>query len=369
MGVALPLLTGATAWAMGEGLRRVFEPLLMAGMIGGAWGFPLALLLAVLATRRVRSGRVHADHGGLHLPSETIPFDDVAVAWQRVGHQVEVVLHSGDELLIEPKTPEAARALASIVRRGLGGRRAYSLAGEGPALRISRQLLGWTLPLAAIVPFAALEPSLAALAPAALAISVGIAWGSRRVRFAADGLTIEGRFRKRFIAYRDIEAVGLAELGPLHAVRVRVGGSWVTVVAAAPLARAQAIHALVEEGMRMAERGAEAGAHVPALERLGAEDDEALREKLAALAKGGGYRGPAIDPSRLDQLMRNPAAANDQRVAAALALRETPEGRAKTRVAAEASAEPDVRDALEALAEEELELEEARSIVRRIGRK
>ena len=76
---------------------------------------------------------------------------------------------------------------------------------------------------------------------------------------------------------------------------------------------------------------------------------------LRALGEGqGGYRGIGLTPDHLWRIAEDASAPRESRVGAALALRSTldDEGRRRLRVAAESSASPKVRVALEATADE-----------------
>jgi hypothetical protein len=116
----------------------------------------------------------------------------------------------------------------------------------------------------------------------------------------------------------------------------------------------------------MVERGEAAGASVGT---LADEADEAgeWRLRLRGVAHKSGYRGAALDVERLISIVRNPAAEAAHRIAAALALRAEPAGVARLRVAADVSTEPDVREALEALATEAVDERRVERALRRLS--
>lgn len=332
---------------------------------------PLVLLLAVrLATRRRRIATVSVDEHGLQIDGETIPPRDLALAWRVRRRQVEVFLRSGDELSIDLLSELSAEELAAAIRARCHRDEAYTLGGSTALGRMGRQMGLWVVPMTVAAVIAGAYPPLATLLGLAGAAGFVFAVGNRRLRFAADGVEIQARFRKRYVPYRSIAVVRVEKRwGGARAVVAELrDGTRLSLLGRTTETRAELVRGIVDEGVAMAERGASAGAHVPDLERAGGEDDEHLAHKIAGVGKGGSYRGAAIDPDRLVTLMRNPAADADQRIAAALALRETREGRTRIRVAAEVSAEPGVREALESLADEELEEAEARRIVRALGR-
>lgn len=130
--------------------------------------------------------------------------------------------------------------------------------------------------------------------------------------------------------------------------------------------RATLLKGLIDEGVAMVQRGDDAGAQLAALEAGDASPEE-LEQRLHGVTRGGRYRAAAMDPERLATLVRNPAAPARTRIAAAIALRETTGGRAQLRVAAEVSEEPEVRDALESLAEEEADPVRDRELLRRLA--
>ncbi len=99
-------------------------------------------------------------------------------------------------------------------------------------------------------------------------------------------------------------------------------------------------------------RDAAVGSRAPALELSGSLEDR-VRVAKGVLEGAGGYRVGHVEPDAVGDLLADPAAAAEDRVAAALALVDHPGGRARVRVAAETTADRSVRAALEAAASED----------------
>ncbi|MFW5920326.1 MAG: hypothetical protein ACOCUS_00700, partial [Polyangiales bacterium] len=158
--------------------------------------------------------------------------------------------------------------------------------------------------------------------------------------------------RRRYVPYRDVESVEARSRCLRYAVRLRLReGRSVLVGRFFTAERAHLVRELLEEGLAMVERGREAGAEVADLAR-GEEALDGFLERLDALTRGT-YRAPTLSPDRLFDVMRNPAADPAQRASAAVALRNDPRGVARIRVAADVSADPAIRSALEQLAADE----------------
>jgi hypothetical protein len=84
----------------------------------------------------------------------------------------------------------------------------------------------------------------------------------------------------------------------------------------------------------------------------GARSMEDWRKGLRELVNGEGYRAAPLDPKEIERALRNPRVRVDQRIGAAIALREAGM-RDAVRVAADEEPQKEVRLALEALADDE----------------
>lgn len=284
-----------------------------------------------------------------------LPWSEVGVAWMRAPRVVEIATASGDEACLFFGSPREAAAAVAAIRQQAHDRPAYPLSLRTDSGYLWRQTMAWLLP-AAIAPFGVYLGPLGLLAaPIALSLGAVASRGSGRIVLGADGVIIERRVERVYVPYRDIERVQrwsgvLGRSLLLHLKdgrRIRLG-SFLDGT------RASLAEALLNEGLRMVERGEAAGTGSASLAHAGQAPDELMRS-LSARAKKAGYRAAALDTERLFSIVRNPAADAAQRIAAALALRAEPSGPARIRVAAEVSNEPDVREALEALSAESVD--------------
>ncbi len=377
----------ALAWC-GKHAWTLALPFVALGVIGG-WlptdlrvlGLVLGLELAVFMTPLVMIASLAAsyfagaqrwgpsearlDEHGLHLGGHSIPNRDLATAWSITSEELEVITHGGDELRLVFQDPEEAAAFGARIRAAADRSRSWTLTSGGHVSRLLRKVVGSFVPLAFAGLIAGTTPWLLPALPLGAGIAFVVARGRRRVRFGADGFTIEGRFRKRYVPYREVAGVVTVVQGMGNAVYVTLeDGSKLPVLSGMAQVRARLVHALIEEGAAMVERGEEAGAALSVLG--GAASEEELLERLLGGTQTARYRDAAVEPERLAQLIRNPAAPPEHRIAAAIALREVPGGRAKIRVAADVTDEPEVRGALEDLAEEALDEARGRAIVKRL---
>jgi len=368
--LSLPFLAyAAIGWSI-DGDARFIVGYLVSQLV--FYAVPVVLLIALAAaylvsTRRFGSGEIEVDDEGLRLAGKRLAHEDIATAWGITAEELEILTHAGDQLHVRFQDPEEARAVGAALRAASPRGKSWALDNGAHVGRSFRTIAGAFVPLTIGAVFVGAVWQLLPVLPAAALLAFGIARGVRRARFGADGVHVEGRFRSRFIAYRDIERVRI-ERGPLsYAVRVFLhDGASRLILRGMNRVRARLLSALIEEGMAMVGAGEDAGPECTDL-RPGL-DDEQLRRRLLSVARAGQYRGAAFDPERLGRLVRNPAAPPEQRIAAAWALRESPGGRVKIRVAAEVSEDPAVRVALEALGEDELDDRREREILRQLGR-
>jgi len=227
-------------------------------------------------------------------------------------------------------------AVVSLIVAGiLGGTEAIPLAAQIPL---------WILPVVAI------------------ALSLGTS-----VRVGADGIAVGWALRRMFVPAADVRAVDRYHLAPT----VTSKATWVLVLqrrsTSTPLRlplvgvaadRVDAIEARIRGLIaRTAERR---DAALTALHR-GQRDLAGWRRDMAALLAGGGFRRAAISAEDLQEVLDDPAASGEQKLGAALALRGAGGAmdRERVRIAAVASARPKLRVALEKVATDEEEPEEA----------
>jgi hypothetical protein len=174
----------------------------------------------------------------------------------------------------------------------------------------------------------------------------------RRLEVGIDGVRIDGIWRRRFVGHHEISAVhdeGAVRLRRHHGRSVHIP------VAKGPQRVAAAIEAAHEARERLAV------AELEGLER-GARDAATWRRDMEALREERGYRKKALRIEQLEELLNDPTAPPDRRVGAALAIRGDDAQRKRIEQAAAASADADLRAALEAAAEGEVaEVELARA--------
>lgn len=295
---------------------------------------------------------------------------DVGAAWQRGPLRVELATVAGDEVRLHFDSPEDAVGAIAALRGRARDRRAYPLALESDVVELVRHAHGWAR-AALLVPVALAADGVASMAWCLVALGLGwLFTRPRRLVLGADGVIIERRFEHRYVAFREIASVERTRpfVGRCSVVLSLTDGTRVVLARGLENERAKVMESLLNEGRAMVQRGHAAGASSAVL-----ANDEALSltewmRSLAFASKRADYRDTALDVERLASLARNPAADREQRIAAAVALRAVPSGLARVRVAAEVTAEPEVRAALEALAEEEVDQRRVERALRRLRR-
>ncbi|MGE0791175.1 MAG: hypothetical protein AB7S26_36215 [Sandaracinaceae bacterium] len=336
-------------------------PPISGGIIAWALVAPLfpiltltSLIAPYLATTR-HAQRVLVDELGLVLDPGTdpitIPREDIALAWAVAPGRIEILTRQKDRCVLRLRDASATVDTLSAIRALISRSQSYAIGAHLDLLRTLVKPLA-TLAAAACATQALFsDPIGAAVWLAVLPVAWLCARGTRSIELGADGFTIQGRLRSRFIPYREVASVhrGIALFFERVIVELE-SGERVVVAKRAGAERARLIEALLVEGRAMVDSGRDAGASVPTLER-GEEDLAEWEERVTMTAGKHGYRNPALDPERLASMLRNPAVSPEQRLGAALAVRRSPGGQAILRSAAEVSSDPEVRRALLALAE------------------
>ncbi|MDB4945241.1 MAG: hypothetical protein JWP97_4775 [Labilithrix sp.] len=190
---------------------------------------------------------------------------------------------------------------------------------------------------------------------AALVTVVLLAFGWPRAVIGSDGVRLLGRWRRPFVRYEEIAAVRAHDAGVELALThgrslqlLTIGQSRIQIDAlAGRIAQGRALHEASESRdlASVARDGRPLAVWRADLQRL-------------ALAPPG-FRDQALSQEDFVRLVLDARAPSDQRIGAALALRHgDPAARALVRVAANASASAELRDALLACAAEGEELDE-----------
>lgn len=181
-----------------------------------------------------------------------------------------------------------------------------------------------------------------------------------KVVVGVDGLLLKWLWRKRFISMKDI--VSVQAQGETRISIELTGGKYETIYTASPKRRGgvfnerrDVILARIHEALQ-SHRASRSGADVTAMVARGGRSLEEWKKALAALEAGdAGYRQAAVREEDLWRVVEDPRAGEDARAAAALVLRRGLDepGKARVRVAAEATASPRLRVALEAATAED----------------
>ncbi|MCC6872954.1 MAG: hypothetical protein IT378_01495 [Sandaracinaceae bacterium] len=304
------------------------------------------------------------------LIDHAYPTNEIGVARLATHDSVQVTTPT-HELDLRFSNGEDAVRFVRALSRAARERRAYELTLRSGAARLRRVATWWTagIGVAALALLAGPEAG-----PASILAILGscAAWArDERVFVGADGIEVRG-WRRRYFAYRDIERVDLLPTiffgASTRVVVVLRDGRHISLGRMEP-ARAEIVASILSEGIRMVIEGRAAGDRVSQLERDASESAGDWQARVSLVTqRGAGYREHAVDPERLALLMRNPASDNEQRVAAALALRANPSALAKIRVAADVSAEPRVARLLELVSDDSLEDAALEHALRRAAR-
>jgi hypothetical protein len=186
-----------------------------------------------------------------------------------------------------------------------------------------------------------------------LALALGIfravreIFGPARLVVGADGVVVEHRFRRRFFPHEHIAAL---DLGMERCALALTDGTEVPLKTRhlGP-AQQETVRIRFEDARRAWQGGDVEGTSLSALDRGGRSVATWRLALSAVLAQADGYRGRVLSRDELRDALGSPGVSIERRLGAALALVDAgePEDRVRIRVAAEASAEPRVRVALE----------------------
>ena len=170
-----------------------------------------------------------------------------------------------------------------------------------------------------------------------------------------DGLLLRNRWTRTFLSFSRIRSVSS---GPLHATGslvVELDDGTTQRLTTLPRPEAEAILTQIEQHRRR---------HAEATRTSSASDVRLARagRPLAAwrhdLEQPVAFRSSTPSPEELRDVLSSPGASVEERVGAALALRRVPgEGETRIRIAASTTANPELRIALEAIAEDEVDEE------------
>ncbi|MBX3264312.1 MAG: hypothetical protein KIS78_21615 [Labilithrix sp.] len=188
-----------------------------------------------------------------------------------------------------------------------------------------------------------------------------------KIVVGVDGVLLRWFWRERFIPLSDIASLSV---GDLREVLLRLASGETVTIHTTNTRRnlsehhrqhRDAVYARIVEAVN-AHRRNRSSADVALFVARGERSLAAWRSALEAIARGdGSYREAAVRDEDLWRLVEDPRAAEDARAGAAFLLRRSldADGKARVRVAAEATASPRLRVALDAAAGESDEAVEA----------
>lgn len=326
----------------------------------------------VQSTRRV-GGNVVLDPGVLRFTGSGEQEDDVfPVSSISSGYQTRsdrtAVLHlkSGAQLVVHLEKDDPARVLTHA---GVG------VAQRALTLPLRGQFGAFTIGFVAVWPLLSAWWALAAalhlrlgdggflavLAMTALSTAlVVLRFGFPRVVVGTDGVRILGRLIPRFIPHENIASVELVP--PLYqhgkpSIRLlRQKGAPIELpTIAAPRDRVEGLARRIDEAVRAHAAGGARG--LDALARSGRSAAEWKGDVRRMALAPPTFRSQALGIDDYERVLTDAAAAPDQRIGAALAVRaiDPEQGPTRIRVAADASADEALRAALNGAAEGEID--------------
>jgi hypothetical protein len=187
------------------------------------------------------------------------------------------------------------------------------------------------------------------------AVLLAFAWLKRLARaptltIGDDGLVYVAGRKQRVIPRAEIVAIEHVAQGMPIYVRTRDGGVLAISGGATDVGRRAAASRLALE--RLFGAGSPREAESGAVFARGARTVAEWREHLRGLFAREGYRVAGATVDEAAAVLRSPSASPDERIGAALALRDAGEPASRIRVAADGLVDPRVRVALEAIADD-----------------
>jgi hypothetical protein len=183
-----------------------------------------------------------------------------------------------------------------------------------------------------------------------------------------DGLRLRTLLRSRYVPHTKILDLADSESG---ATLLLEGNKRLKLAAMRTRGRADAVdglRALLRRALSASFRRRSSSRAAEALDRRGERFDD-WKARLAKLTSSLGYREGSLDAEALADVVDDAQSPVDRRLGAALALAKAggEAGKARVRIAAEATADVELRAALEAAAEQELTDEMATRVITRRG--
>lgn len=337
----------------------------------GALGIHFAIIASVLryGINRDNSRAKPVDRDirisseGVRIDNELLPRNEIAEGWyqpraagstirlfdkrQRVVFEARVSTEEQAQEMLRELGLDASQRRAEFRTVSPAVVRQQTGIGVG-AIAMAVMLLSkhWMHMSAGPWPFIAIMGSFMLLALLPEKVTVGV-----------DGVLVKWLWQKKFFPMRDI--VTIHAEGPTR-IRLELTGGRVETISTASskqrnrggvyTERRDMILARIREAWQT-HRAQGPGADVATLVARGTRSLEEWKKALAGLESGdAGYRQAALREEDLWRVVEDPRASEDARAAAALLLRKglDERGKARVRVAAEATASPKLRVALEA---------------------
>lgn len=351
------------------------------GFLGGVWGSAVAtgMLAWFMSTiARGKAGRLEVNGAELRVVRGdrvwTIPVASVAgamiVPTAPTGPvQIELLLESGEQLLVDAEDAETARALLAEAGISLEKRTARtSFPASMRAVALLGALFGSFMAGPILLPMGgeSIPGTIMWFAVvAAMFVGAGIATSAPEVTVGLDGLQSRSARGTRFVSFDGVVDVRPTARG---LELVKADGSTVPVpfyLVGTPSRQAQrdALVDSVSEALEQRAKSSQDKEAMASLARAG-RPVSSWREAIRELATSNNYRTASLPFDGLTRVLSRADASAEDRIGAAIAMKAThpEEATERVRIAAQTCADPKVRIALERVAdgsEEDAAIEEA----------
>lgn len=321
-----------------------------------------------------RAGSIAVDGAAIRVSRgfgvRVIPRGKIAAGWlsqSGAGHEVELRLATGDVVSASVRSKQEADALLdaagvasdkralSMRLGGAGINTVIALLSLLPGI-VAGSLIALSLDALVKLPSAALGFmifTVMALAPPAALWLVG----APQVDVGDDGVSVNSGARKRFIAFSDVVSVSTTPVSVV--LELRDGRKDAIRTLGTPAHRRDALVARIREEIATASAPRSLSDRVAMLDRNG-RTMEAWAEALGAVADGGdAYRHTGLTRRELTEVLDDPHAPAERRIAAAYVLSRSDKSDVaeRVRVVIEGTAQEPVRVALARAAEGALDEE------------
>ena len=338
-----------------------FVPIAFLGAIGVGIG------AAVAAVKGKGSGRVTVDRSSIVIEQTAqrleIERSDIVSAAAIPDFGAYLELAGGRGVSIKTKDLDSVERMLAALDLDTGKRRFETRFRAGP-LRPTLATVGF-FGMAALS--AGLKDGLGGgnIGPVAgiifllalISTIAGVVLATRppRLQVGADGVTIRGKLSERFIEFREIREVESADNSVT--LKLHDGSSERVAAAAKNLAGMAALQRRIKLGIAAHATEPAAPARLALLNRNEKSLDDWRTELADVVRDSRGYRSSPLSRDDLEAILEAPTTSAEHRIGAALALRalDGDEAAPKIRIAAEACAQTEAREALLRVAAQENE--------------